>query len=291
MRNLGIRTLYVPNKIWDESPEDVIKILNEADIDLVVLAGFMHFISPKIINAYRNRMINIHPSLLPAYGGKGMWGHHVHEAVIAAGEKRSGVTVHFVTEEMDKGEIIMQQSVDVAADDTAATLEAKIHEVEYQLYPRAIVAVLGNMKPRKSIDQQWAETLKMPIPEQEQEQVQEQTPPPIPQQAAEEQIPPIPPVVPTPSAANTSGHPADNKLPEEPMPSNYLIWSILATVFCCLPAGIVAIIFSSQVSSRYYNGDLEGSRKASRMAEWCIIISFVLGVITASFYLPLLMLK
>lgn len=145
MRPLDVETLYVPNSVWDENPQEVVDILRQHDIDLVVLAGFMHFVSPVIIDAFRGRILNIHPSLLPAYGGKGMYGHHVHEAVIAAREQQSGVTVHYVTEEMDKGEILMQEAVKIEPDDTPASLEAKIHPVEYSLYPRAIVKALSRI--------------------------------------------------------------------------------------------------------------------------------------------------
>ncbi len=145
MQPFGLETVYVPNHVWDESPEEVVAILHENKVDLIVLAGFMHFVSPVIVNAYRGRILNIHPSLLPAYGGKGMWGHHVHEAVIAAGERLSGVTVHHVTEQMDSGEIVMQQSVEVLPDDTPTTLESKIHAIEYALYPKAIEKIIAQL--------------------------------------------------------------------------------------------------------------------------------------------------
>ena len=145
MEALGVPTLYLPNSVWDNDPAQVVDALRPYAPDLVVLAGFMRTIQPAIIDAYRGRMLNIHPSLLPAYGGKGMYGHHVHEAVMAAGEKQSGVTVHYVSDEIDGGEILMQQSVDIVPGDTAETLEAKIHPVEYSLYPRAIVAALQRL--------------------------------------------------------------------------------------------------------------------------------------------------
>jgi phosphoribosylglycinamide formyltransferase-1 len=136
---LGIESLFISNKDFRESPQKIITELRRRAIDIIVLAGFMIKVHDDIVKAYRNQILNIHPSLLPAYGGKGMWGHHVHEAVIAAGEKVSGATVHLVSEHIDGGDIIMQKRVDVTADDTPKSLEAKIHEVEYDLYPKAIM--------------------------------------------------------------------------------------------------------------------------------------------------------
>lgn len=185
MERLGVPCLYIPSSVWDSEPEKVVDALKPYDIDLVVLAGFMRTVQPAIIRAYEGRMVNIHPSLLPAYGGKGMYGHHVHEAVIAAGEKKSGVTVHYVTDRIDGGEIVMQQSVDITPEDTPETLEAKIHPVEYSLYPRAIVAALGRMEGRasgnspaepeaatppetpRSVDSAWADTLHLKYDEKE----------------------------------------------------------------------------------------------------------------------------
>lgn len=143
MRRLGVETVTMGNDVWAECPSTVIAELEARGIELVVLAGFLRKIHPDIVAAYRGRMLNIHPSLLPAYGGKGMYGSRVHEAVLAAGEHETGVTVHYVTEEMDEGEIVAQGRVAVAPDETVASLEEKIHHIEHDLYPRAIAAVLG----------------------------------------------------------------------------------------------------------------------------------------------------
>lgn len=142
MTELEIDTFYVPNKTWDNNPGQIMEFLKSRKIDLVVLAGFMHYVSPVILDAFPDMTLNIHPSLLPAFGGKGMWGHHVHEAVIAAGEKESGATVHKVTEEMDGGEIVMNMRCEVTPEDNAETLESKVHQLEYKLYPAAITKVL-----------------------------------------------------------------------------------------------------------------------------------------------------
>jgi phosphoribosylglycinamide formyltransferase-1 len=143
-QRLGVDTLYISNQDFRENPQQVIAMLQQRDIQLVVLAGFMIKIHDEIVAAYPNRILNIHPSLLPAYGGKGMWGHHVHEAVIAARETESGATVHFVSEHIDAGAIVMQGRVEVTPQDTPETLEAKVHAVEYDIYPRAILQVLND---------------------------------------------------------------------------------------------------------------------------------------------------
>lgn len=307
MKPLGVDVEYVPNRVWDEAPERIVEMLQFRGIDLVVLAGFMHYVSPVIINAFPNRVINIHPSLLPAYGGKGMWGHHVHEAVMAAGEKKSGVTVHYVDEEFDSGEILMQQEVEIYPDDTAETLEARIHKAEYELYPRAIAAAVrrldANDEPGvgeaavaveaapvspseppavpKSVEEEWADVLKVkydpasatvPPPVPGGSQIRQTVAPQEPQRRQQFQQPV--------AAAGAEG--------ERPaMPPTFLLWSVLCTICCCFPPGIAAIIFSMMVSSRYHNGDYEGAARASRMAEIWIIVSFVLGVLSASLYIPL----
>lgn len=143
MQPLGVATKTLDNSVWADEPERVVALLRSLDVDMVVLAGFLRRIHPAIVTAYRGRILNIHPSLLPAYGGKGMYGRHVHEAVLAAGERETGVTVHHVTDGIDEGAIVMQQPVAIDSGETVETLEAKIHAVEYDLYPLAIAAVLG----------------------------------------------------------------------------------------------------------------------------------------------------
>lgn len=119
-------------------PEKLLRQLKEEGIDFIILAGFLWLIPPCITSAYPNRIINIHPALLPAYGGKGMYGHHVHEAVIAAGEKESGITIHYVNEHYDEGTPIFQTRCRVEPQDTPDTLAAKIHGLEYRYFPEII---------------------------------------------------------------------------------------------------------------------------------------------------------
>ena len=119
-------------------PGKLLQQLKEEEIDYIILAGFLWLMPACITSAYPDRIINIHPALLPAYGGKGMYGHHVHEAVIAAGEKESGITIHYVNEHYDEGTPIFQARCQVDPTDTPDTLAAKIHELEYRYFPEII---------------------------------------------------------------------------------------------------------------------------------------------------------
>jgi phosphoribosylglycinamide formyltransferase-1 len=115
-----------------------LKTLNEFGTNFIALAGYMKMLDQVVIKAFKNRIVNIHPALLPAFGGKGMYGMHVHEAVITGKSKISGATVHIVDEEYDRGPIVLQKSVDVAPDDTPESLAAKVLAIEHELYPEAI---------------------------------------------------------------------------------------------------------------------------------------------------------
>jgi phosphoribosylglycinamide formyltransferase-1 len=108
------------------------------DYDLVILAGFMWLVPPAIVSALNNKIINIHPALLPKYGGKGMYGHFVHDAVVLNNETESGITIHYVNEQYDEGDIIFQAKCEVLAIDTADSLAEKIHLLEHQHYPAVI---------------------------------------------------------------------------------------------------------------------------------------------------------
>lgn len=112
--------------------------LKEADIDFIVLAGFLWKLPEALIRAYPGKIINIHPALLPKYGGKGMYGHHVHQAVINNKEKESGITIHYVDEQYDHGDIIFQATCPVPESDTADTLAQRIHQLEHEHYARVI---------------------------------------------------------------------------------------------------------------------------------------------------------
>lgn len=116
--------------------------LHEAGIHLVVLAGFLWKVPQNLIDAYRNRIINIHPALLPKYGGKGLYGSFVHEAVLNAGEKESGITIHYVDEHYDHGDHIFQQKIAVDENETPASLAQKIHKLEHEHFPKVIEALI-----------------------------------------------------------------------------------------------------------------------------------------------------
>lgn len=123
--------------------EQFIEFLKVEKIDLIILAGFLLKIPEAFIQAFPNRIINIHPALLPKYGGAGMYGHHVHKAVLENKESESGITIHFVNEEYDKGEIIIQERVAVTAEDTADTLAKKIQQLEFEYLPKAVERFLS----------------------------------------------------------------------------------------------------------------------------------------------------
>ncbi|MFT3937185.1 MAG: phosphoribosylglycinamide formyltransferase [Chitinophagaceae bacterium] len=120
--------------------------LKAMGVDFIVLAGFLWKVPSSLIAAYPNKIINIHPALLPKYGGKGMYGNFVHEAVIKAGEKESGITIHFVDEFYDHGNIIFQAMCDITPGDTAASLSQKIHQLEHLHYPAVIEKTVQTAK-------------------------------------------------------------------------------------------------------------------------------------------------
>lgn len=114
-------------------------------IDLLVLAGFMRLIPAELVKAFPKRILNIHPSLLPKYGGKGMYGMHVHRAVIAAGERESGITIHYVNEHYDEGEHLCQASSPVLPADTPESLAERIHALEHEHYPKVVDKVIAGL--------------------------------------------------------------------------------------------------------------------------------------------------
>ena len=139
---LGIPTAIVSKSELAQS-DVVLPLLRKHDVAFIVLAGFLPLIPNYLIEAYPHRIINLHPALLPKYGGKGMWGHHVHEAVKAAGETETGMTVHWVTPVCDAGEIIAQYKCSIAPDDTADDIAAKEHELEMAYFPKVVDQVIA----------------------------------------------------------------------------------------------------------------------------------------------------
>lgn len=138
--------LNISSSIFDRETfyksTDVVEVLKNNNIDFVVLAGFMWLVPAYLVEAYPNRIVNIHPALLPKFGGKGMYGDHVHNAVKQAGEKETGITIHFVNEHYDEGNIIFQAKCEVVENDTPQTIAEKVHALEYQHYPNVIEEVI-----------------------------------------------------------------------------------------------------------------------------------------------------
>lgn len=143
------RNLDVPVEIFDRhtfyETDALPRKLQSIGTDLIVLAGFLWLVPRNLIHVFPRRIINIHPALLPKYGGKGMYGRHVHEAVLASGDKQSGITIHFVDEIYDHGEIIAQHRCPVKEGDTPESLAARIHELEYKYFPKAVAQVLAKI--------------------------------------------------------------------------------------------------------------------------------------------------
>ena len=131
---------------------ELLALLQTFKIDLVVLAGYLKRIPPKVIREYAGRIINIHPALLPAFGGEGMYGARVHQAVIESGARESGVTVHLVDDEYDRGPIVAQWRMPVNRSDTAESLAARVLSVEHVVYPRAVemVAILQQLESKRT---------------------------------------------------------------------------------------------------------------------------------------------
>ena len=139
-KNLGIPLRMITKEEFKS--EAFVKEMQDLNIDLIVLAGFLWKLPENLVKAFPKKIVNIHPALLPKYGGKGFYGEHVHEAVVAAKEAQSGITVHYVNELYDSGEIILQARVSLDENETPDSLAAKIHQLEQAYFPVAIEQVL-----------------------------------------------------------------------------------------------------------------------------------------------------
>ncbi len=139
---LGVPTAVV-SKVQLNDADVMMPLLQQYGISFIVLAGFLPLIPDYLVEAFPRRIINIHPALLPKYGGKGMWGHHVHEAVKAAGETETGMTVHYVTPVCDSGEIIAQYHVALSSSDTVDDIAEKEHQLEMKYFPKVVEEVLS----------------------------------------------------------------------------------------------------------------------------------------------------
>lgn len=140
--------LQVPSEVFLKedwvSGEQILALLHEYHIDFIVLAGFLVRVPERLLHAYPDKIINIHPALLPKFGGKGMYGDRVHEAVVAAGEKESGITIHYINEHYDEGNAIFQATCPVLPTDSPDDVAKKVHALEYEYFPQVIEQVLRN---------------------------------------------------------------------------------------------------------------------------------------------------
>ncbi|MCY7360025.1 MAG: phosphoribosylglycinamide formyltransferase [Rudanella sp.] len=145
-RGFGTGQVHAPVLVFDRptfyQSNQIAELLQNQRIDLIVLAGFMWLIPAELVRAFPNRTINIHPALLPKYGGKGMYGHFVHEAVVAAGEPESGITIHFVNEHYDEGAVIYQTRCSIDPTDTPDDVARKVQVLEHEHYPRVVAEVI-----------------------------------------------------------------------------------------------------------------------------------------------------
>jgi len=139
-RAAGIEAIFIDpaGKTKEEYDKEVLEVLYGKDVQLVFLMGYMRILTPLLTKAFTGKIINVHPSLLPKFGGKGFYGSNVHQAVIDAGDKETGMTIHYVSDEVDAGEIILQKKVGVEPGDDAESLKTKVQELEKRWYPEVI---------------------------------------------------------------------------------------------------------------------------------------------------------
>lgn len=143
-RRLGVKTVVMTRDTFNDESA-VMELMRREHVGFIVLAGFLLLVPPFLIDAFDHRIVNIHPALLPKYGGKGMYGRHVHEAVKAAGESETGMTVHWVTREYDSGAIIAQYKTAISPTDTVDDIAAKEHELEMKYFPEVIDRIISGL--------------------------------------------------------------------------------------------------------------------------------------------------
>ena len=144
-KRLGVESVvWKKNDFADE--QRTMQLLDSHDIQFIILAGFLLMVPSYLIRHFNHRIVNIHPSLLPKYGGKGMYGDHVHAAVKAAGETESGITIHYVSDVCDGGDIIRQEKTPIYPSDTIDDIAAKIHHLEKEFFPQTILEIIGKQK-------------------------------------------------------------------------------------------------------------------------------------------------
>ena len=141
---LDVETVIFNRQQFNETDE-IIDLLQERGIDFIVLAGFLWLVPSSLLIAYEGRVVNIHPALLPGYGGKGMYGRHVHRAVIDSGDTQTGITIHYVNQAYDEGDIIFQATCPVEKGDTPESLASRIHKLEYEHFPRVVEGLIDQL--------------------------------------------------------------------------------------------------------------------------------------------------
>lgn len=141
-RILSIPSVVCPKEKW-QTGEEIVKLMKDNDIQFIVLSGFLLKIPQPLLDAFPKKIINIHPALLPKYGGKSMYGNRVHEAVVAAKEKESGITIHYIDKYYDRGQIIFQAKCEVLPTDTTEEVATKVHALEYKWFPKIIEKVVN----------------------------------------------------------------------------------------------------------------------------------------------------
>lgn len=148
-KRLGIPYRVITKAQFEDS-NYILEALRQEGVTLIVLAGFLWLIPEYLVQAYPDKIINIHPSLLPKYGGKGMYGLKVHQAVYAAGEKHSGITIHYVNNDYDKGQIIFQVGIPIGDFTDAEAIASAIHGLEYEYFPKVLAAIIAGKRPEKA---------------------------------------------------------------------------------------------------------------------------------------------
>lgn len=279
LQPLGIAVMYVPREQWHDSPDQILSLLKEKGIDLIAFDDFRGTVP------------------------------------VAIEENFSGRTIYLTTPEESPREVVNalnkledeEKVCKIEGEELRETVAEKTEDsIDSASEPVADITETTDENPTeeapRTVDEEWADTLKIEFDPSR----LRSTPPPVP--GAQQNAPEIPHQQPAqksyagsqgsstqqPASQNFGYKPHEHAIqPEaqEPMPPSYLIWSVLATVLCCFIPGIVAIVFSSQVSSRYFSGDVEGAKRASNRAQIWIIVSFVLGLLSSTLYLPIMLIS
>lgn len=270
LEHRGVPVTFFPRKVWEEQPVQITELLSARKIDLVVLDGFEQSIPELLASCFAGRLLCIEVTRPET--------DTLRLTASLAGDDDDVIVDRYINMSDDnrtETEIVTEfyrQAVRVALHKLPAFEDASA-DASVTVPPPVPVSA-----DREWADREWADRLRVPY--------------------NPEKVVEVPPPVPTEHsggayAVNLNLQQNSQKLPQDvpPMPPNYLLWSVLALVFCCMIPAIVAVIFSAQVSSRYYRGDIEGSRRASRMAEIWIIVSFVLGVLSATLYVPMMLIN